>query len=902
MPSSAKPEIGRLTPPGGASSLLDQSALRIAVADSAAWDSGSFLNVMKSALLAADEQLAQKFWDDEPVGTLVRSRAWVVEQLLIAAWQKMMPADDTLALLAVGGFGRGELHPHSDVDLMVLMPDAPVQQDLKSAIESFLTLLWDAGLYLGHSVRTPKQCEEESLHDVVTATNLMESRLLVGTPQLFDEMRVAIAPERMWPGPEFFDAKYKEQIERHERFHETAYNLEPNIKEGPGGLRDIQMISWVTKRHLAAESLHGLVEHGFLTETEFNNLHAGQLFLWRVRFALHLLAGRAEDRLLFDYQRQIASGLGYGDEQHSNASVERFMQQYYRVVMQLERLNESLLQLFREELLVSDDVPGEDSKEGIGEDFSVQNRFLGVRDEALFEKRPEALVEMFVLLAGHPEILGVRASTIRLIRDYVHHIDEQFASRPGVLEGFYQLLCQPSGIYTQLQRMNRYGVLAALLPPFALITGRMQFDLFHVFTVDQHILFVVRNLRRFAHGKYAEQFPQLAEIFTAIEQPELLYLAALFHDIAKGREGNHSELGAVEAREYCRNLPLSDKHCELVAWLVQQHLLMSQTAQRKDISDPDIVAAFAAEMGDKRHLEYLYLLTVADIAATSPKLWNNWKSGLLRELYFSTLAALERGAEPQVGRDEQLASARDEVMQVLLDSGRNRSEVLKIWQWLPSNAFQRFSTGQMAWATSRMLNSVDEDEVVISIRALPELSISEVLVSAPDYTGLFAATTLVFDDMGLNVLSARVLTTRNERSFDLFQVMSTQGLPLNSGDSAKLDERLRSVLGNKQLIKPVKRKLPRRLRPFVSAPKINFDSARGGTVTSLELECTDRPGLLSQIAAALVDCDIRIHDAMIATFGDRVEDTFLVTDNLNRLLNVEMRDNLVIAINQRLEA
>ena len=889
MPSRLSLVTGRLEPGPGAELLIDLASLKKTVRSSE-----NLLKPLKSALSSADETLAKNFWDDGPVEALVQNRAWVVEQLLILAWQKIIPDCDSLALVAVGGFGRGELHPHSDVDLMILLKDTRPAVDLKAPIEAYLALLWDSGLYLGHSVRTIEQCEEQSRGDVVTATTLMESRLLAGNQALFDDMRAIVSSDNMWSGPEFFEAKYREQLERHERFHETAYNLEPNIKEGPGGLRDIQMISWVTKRHLAAESLHGLVEHGFLTETEFNNLYTGQLFLWRVRFALHLLAGRAEDRLLFDYQRQIAAKLGYGMAGESNEPVEKFMQQYYQVVMQLERLNESLLQLFREELLATDNIPVDD----LGNAFFVQRGFLGVQDETLFENRPQAMIQMFVLLAGHPDILGLRASTIRLIRDRVRTIGDDFRKMPEVLTGFHELLCQTQGVYTQLQRMNRYGVLAALLPPFARITGRMQFDLFHVYTVDQHILFVVRNLRRFAYGKYSDVFPFLAEIFEKIDKPQLLYLAALFHDIAKGRNGDHSELGARDACEFCESLSMSPEDTGLVTWLVRHHLLMSQTAQRKDISDPEVIAAFAKEMGSQERLVHLYLLTVADIAATSPKLWNGWKSGLLRALYLATSMVLEGGDQPD--RDEHLADARREVLQSLMDDGVERSEILNVWRWLPSNVFQRFSGGQMNWATKHLISFAGEDGVVISIRARPKLSISEVLVSAPDYTGLFATTTSVFDEMGMNVLSARVLTTRNERSFDLFRLMNAQGLPLNSIDSQQLDVRLRSVLGNKHVNRPVQRKLPRRLRPFVSAPKIVFGTARSGTVTSLDLECTDRPGLLSQLASAMVDCDIRIHDAMIATFGDRVEDTFLVTDKLNRPLDEEMRSKLVIAINQRL--
>jgi [protein-PII] uridylyltransferase len=562
--------------------------------------------------------------------------------------------------------------------------------------------------------------------------------------------------------------------------------------------------------------------------------------------------------------------------------------------MQLERLNESLLQLFREELLPA----GEPDADDLGDDFQVVNGYLGVRDEKLFVSRPEAMMQMFVLLAGHPDVLGVRASTIRLIRERVRTLDEDFGKSPAVLAGFYELLCQPSGIYTQLQRMNRYGVLAALLPSFAHVTGRMQFDLFHAYTVDQHILFVIRNLRRFAYGKYAELFPNIAEIFNQIKQPELLYLAALFHDIAKGRDGDHSDLGAVDARLFCQSLSIESDDVDLISWLVQNHLLMSQTAQRKDISDPEVISEFAKAMGSQKRLDHLYMLTVADIAATSPKLWNGWKSGLLRSLYLETSDVLGGGKLPD--HEEKLANNKREILRTLVNKGMNQQDVEKAWKWLPANVFQRFSQNQMQWATERLVNMTGEKGVVISVRARPALNISEVLVSAPDFTGLFAATTTIFDEMGLNVLSARVLTTQDGRSFDLFQIMNAQGLPLSDSDSRELDNRLGTILASQQLNEPVERKLPRKLRPFVSPPKINFDTARSGTVTSLDLECTDRPGLLSQLATAIVACDIRIHDAMIATFGDRVEDTFLLTDNQNRPLNDEMRETLMTAINQRL--
>jgi [protein-PII] uridylyltransferase len=859
---------------------------------------GELLGALKSGLQSMDAVLAGEFWDNAPVEILVRTRAWAVEQLLLLAWERLLPAGSDMALVAVGGFGRGELHPHSDVDLMILLGEEPADAAERAAIEAFVTLLWDAGFHLGHSVRTLAECEAEARGDVVTATNLMESRLLSGPESLYAAMRADNAVERMWPGPEFFDAKFREQIERHERFEDTAYNLEPNIKEGPGGLRDIQTIGWVAKRHFGAETLHGLVDHGFLTEPEHEELRQGQLFLWRVRYALHLLAGRGEDRLLFDHQRQIAQRFGHGDPDSSNTAVEQFMQSYYRAVMQLERLNERLLQLFQEELLPDESGGGEE----IGDSFRVVHGFLEVSDENLFKKRPRALLEIFLLLAKRKDVHGVRAATIRLICDHLHLIDDAFRKDQDAMDCFFELLCQPDGVYTQLQRMNRYGVLAEFIPAFKQVTGRMQFDLFHVYTVDQHILFVVRNLRRFAYGKYREQFPHAPEVFARLDHPEILYLAALFHDIAKGRDGDHSELGAVDAASFCARLPMLERHRNRVAWLVENHLLMSQTAQRKDISDPEIIHDFAMSMGSQTRVDYLYLLTVADIAATSPKLWNSWKDGLLWELRRSAIDTLAAGQKSPVDRKQRTEALRAAALERLADRGFDRRDIERLWDRLPASAFLRFSPGQMTWAGETLLSAEHEGGVLVAIRDRQNRNISEVLVSAPDFVGLIAATTTVFDEMGLNVLSARVVTTRDDRSFDLFQVMDSQGGPLHENDAASLRRRLESLLQARSIPKPVQRRLPRRLRPFASKPEVRFGAARGGTVTSVEIECTDRPGVLSQLAAAMVECEIRIHDAMIATFGDRVEDTFLVSDTNDRLLDAAMQAKLVDAIHRRLGA
>ncbi len=886
---------GPMKRPVAAVGCLDQEAL--------AGQSGQqqthlqLIKTLKNALGEADACLARKFEANDDVNQLVKARAWVVDQLILHAWHALIPAGENVSLVAVGGFGRGELHPHSDVDLLILLEVSPPSEELRAAIEAFVTLLWDAGFYLGHSVRTVEACISEAKKEIATATSLMESRILSGSTQTQAEMMNATSASQVWSAAEFFDAKYAEQLSRHQQYHGTAYNLEPNIKESPGGLRDIQMIGWVAKRHFGTQSLHTLVERGFLTESELQDLKDGRTFLWEIRYALHTLAGRGEDRLLFEFQTKIAEHfLGVEESQQSNACVEQFMQRYYRTVMQNERLNEMLLQLFSEELLTDKTVPSED----LGEDFRVTHGFLEVSDDAVFERRPVALMELFVLLAKHEELLGVRASTIRLIRDSLHLVDDAFRADQQARQYFFELFCQPSGVYTQLQRMNRYGILAAFIPAFANIVGRMQFDLFHVYTVDQHILFVVRNLRRFAYGKYHSEFTHAADIFQQIDHPEILYLAALFHDIAKGRQGDHSTLGAEDARVFCQSLAMTEEHHELVAWLVEQHLVMSQTAQRRDIADPETIKGFCDVVGDQTRLDYLYLITIADIAATSPKLWNNWKDSLLWELYSASSMALAEGKSVILDRNHRIEETRASVRDLLLCEGLSLEAIDALWKSLPQNVFLSFSRDQLAWAASQVLHADPTRSAVVAVREVEELGVSELLVHSKDYDGLFAAVTVVIDEIGLDVLSARVISTGSGWSFDLFQLMDRHSYALNHIDSERLQTRLLEVLGEMRVPVPMVRKIPRRLRPFKSSVRIRFSAALGGEMTLMDLACSDRPGLLSQISVVMLSGGIRIHDARITTLGDRVEDAFIISDQHNAPLDRVMRGKLLRALTDTL--
>ena len=797
---------------------------------------GELRDFVRTALANADQRLADFFWAGEDIVNVVRSRAWAVEQLLLLVWKKLVTPSDSVSLVAVGGYGRGELHPHSDVDLLILLAD-DIGDDLpKDEIEAFVQLLWDAGFYLGHSVRTISECVEEALDDVVTATTTMESRLLAGSRESLANMQKAVAADRIWDSRSYFEAKFQEQLSRHQRYHETAYNLEPNIKEGPGGLRDIQMISWVTRRHFDARTLHGLVQHGFLSGPEHRDLIGGQRFLWRVRYAIHLLAGRAEDRLLFDYQRELASRFGFRDTEN-NLAVEQFMQLYYRTVMRLERLNESLLQLFQEKLLSDPEA----AVSTLDENFQVRNGYLELAHPDVFIDKPAAIMETFYLLARDENLKGVTASTIRSIRDHIYLVNEEFRRDPEVNRYFIELLRQGEGVYTQLRRMNRYGVLAAYIPVFGNIVGRMQYDLFHVYTVDQHTLFTVRNLRRFAYGKYKERFPYCRSVFKRIARPELLYLAAIFHDIAKGRGGDHSELGAIDAADFGELLDLEDADRDMISWLVKHHLLMSQTAQRKDLSDPVNIQDFAEVVGNTRYLDHLYLLTVADIAATDPKLWNNWKNKLIWELYLATGDALRRGLQNPIKRATRERETRASGLSRLMRRGCHAEAVNEVWAELPEYAFWRLSPDQLEWTTGdvpgarRSRGAANRRAARYSRTACPNC-----WSACPITRACSPQITSVLDEMGLDVMSARILTTRDGRSWDLFQLMDQHGEVINP---TWIQTNWFSSDWKRPPPRPsppslCKRTMPRRLKHFDSGTRvIRFTEDPDGEGTVMHLEC-----------------------------------------------------------------
>ena len=863
----------------------------------AALEEGQFSPItFRQVLDQGSELLKDRFAANEPIEDLVRDRARLVDVALRAAWVSHAGKfTGDLGLIAVGGYGRGELHPSSDIDIMVLLPKSD-SADWQPDIERFLTFLWDIGLEVGHSVRSIDDCQRESLADISVATTLFEARLLSGPEPLFAGMRRALAPDRLWSSQDFFEAKVKEQTERHHRYFDTAYNLEPNVKSSPGGLRDIQTIGWVAKRHFGTDTLDELVAHGFLTREELRKLHAAQSFLWKVRFGLHVLTGRREDRLLFDYQIKLAKLFGYEDASFTLA-VEQLMQKYYRTVMDISLLNEMLLQLFREAILTQSAAPLP-----INARFQIRNDYLEVTNPEVFARYPSALLELFVLLQQHPDVRGVRAETIRLIGTHVSLIDEEFRQNPRHHRLFIEILCAPVGVTHELRRMNLYGVLGRYIPSFGRVVGRMQYDLFHAYTVDAHTLFVVSNLRRFAMPKFNHEFPALSQIMQSLPRQEVAYLAALFHDIAKGRGGDHSELGAVDAEAFCLEQGLGRYEARLVAWLVRNHLILSITSQKKDISDPDIIQEFARHVGDQVHLDYLYVLTVADVRGTNPKLWNSWKARLFEEFYERTKRALRRGLETPIDQEQLIRETQDQALSKL--PADLQQQAAEVWAQWTEAYFLRYTPEEIAWHTALLAERPPNDDTpLVAVRQLTDRGGTAVLTYTPRRLRSFARTTGVLDQMGLNVVDARLITSANGFSLETYVVLEDNGAVI--ADPVRIREIERGLWRVLQQVgdlpTAVTRRAPRQVRMFWTPTQVNFGVDARNERTILELIAADRPGLLSEVGKVFRAERVAINGAKIMTVGERAEDVFYITREDGGLLKEDSCQRVQEALMQALD-
>jgi [protein-PII] uridylyltransferase len=662
------------------------------------------------------------------------------------------------------------------------------------------------------------------------------------------------------------------------------------------------MIGWVAYRHFGTSGLFGLVERGFLLPEEFETLYDGQQLLWRIRCSLHYLSGRREDRLLFDYQRDIAHEFGYEDDpdgEHPNQSIEQFMQRYYQTVMELERLNEMLLQHFREAILYGD---VNEEPRIIDDAFQVRHGYIEARHKNVFIDQPIKLLELFLCMEQHPEIQGVRAETIRLIRKSRHLINEEFRESEDAKRVFIRIIRQGRGLTHELRRMNRYGILAAYLPAYKAIAGRMQYDLFHAYTVDQHTLFVIRNMRRLAEPEFCHEFPLASGVSHHLKKPELLYIAGLFHDIAKGRGGDHSELGAVDAFEFCSSHGLGYEDSILVSWLVSNHLIMSITAQRKDISDPEVINEFCKLVGDTEHLDYLYLLTLCDIRATNPKQWNSWKDKLLIELYNKTARWLQLGTERQTGRQQEIDHNRTYAMRNLGRQGKALMDVRKIWDNFTDDYFLRHKADEIIWHTMEMMAHPNLDTPLVKVRFDKQKGAMELLVYTRTLDHLFAKIVGVINQLSLNITDAFMMRCRNNCLIETFKIVFTDDILEHIEDYAReIVPQILHRLASSDITDGSNISVPRVQKHFKVDTNVHFEMTDDGQTTRMHIDTADRPGLLSMIARIFIDCDLRIHSAKVSTAGEEAVDYFDLTDKTNNQpLTLEMQERLKKALLEQL--
>ncbi|CAH7340034.1 PII uridylyltransferase/uridylyl removing enzyme [Vibrio chagasii] len=842
---------------------------------------------LKNQLEIFTQYQKNEFLNHHPVTDLVLLRSEYMDLLLRRLWEHFGFSNlPHISLVAVGGYGRGELHPLSDIDILIVSQKT-LPPALGEKVSQFITLLWDLRLEVGHAVRTIAECIDIGIDDLTVATNLQESRLLCGSEDTFQELKLKIHSDSFWPSETFYKAKIQEQRERHARYHDTTYNLEPDIKSTPGGLRDIHTLSWVARRHFGATSLLEMSKYGFLTDAEYRELVECQDFLWRVRFALHIELRRYDNRLTFAHQTQVAEHLGYTGE--GNRGVEMMMKEFYRTLRRVAELNKMLLKLFDQAIINGGET---EEAEILDNDFQRRGSLIEARKPALFQARPETILDMFIHIANDSSIEGVSPPTLRQLRTARRRLNRFLHTIPEAREKFMSLVRHPNALHKAFSLMHKLGVLSAYLPQWSQIVGQMQFDLFHVYTVDEHSIRLLKHINRFGQIENHDKHPICCEVYPRVQKKELLILAAIFHDIGKGRGGDHSEIGAVEAYSFCIEHGLSKPEAKQVAWLVQNHLLMSVTAQRRDIYDPDVITEFAKKVRDEESLELLVCLTVADICATNPELWNSWKRTLLAELFHSTQRALRRGLENPVDVRDRIRHNQQMASALLRKEGFTAREIEVLWQRFKADYFLRHTHKQIAWHCEHLLRLEDPSQPLVLISKKATRGGTEVFVYCKDQAALFATVVAELDRRNFNVHDAQVMASKDGHVLDTFIVLDQHGKAIDEARHKAVAKHLTHVLADGRPTKIKTRRTPRNLQHFKVKTLVEFLPTKSKKRTLMELRALDTPGLLAQVGATFAELGINLHGAKITTIGERAEDLFILTSDTGGRLSEEQEQAL----------
>ena len=842
------------------------------------------IQTWRDALKAQQNTLEQAFFAHKNAASLLKNQTKLIDKLLKTIWLQAKPHAG-ISLVAVGGYGRGELFPYSDIDLLILVQEN-IPEGQNQEIEALISTLWDIGLNVGHSVRNLQECLLEAKNDVTIQTNLLEAHLLCGDQahfkQLFSQLNQQLNPAL------FLAAKTREQDNRHAKFNDTAYSLEPNIKESPGGLRDLHNILWLAQSQNLGKNWAELAKNKLISAHELREIKRHERNLHTIRTRLHYLAKRREDRLLFDYQNELAADLGYVNTLHKRAS-EQLMQRYYRSARYISLINEILLKKLTLNILPAQ------AEVSINSYFVAKHNFIEAKSPQLFEQHPSAILECFLLLQQAPKLNGqdltLGPALLRQMQSAKKLVSSVFRQNEMNKQLFLSILSQPNGVNQALRRMNRYGILGQYIPAFGKIIGQMQHDLFHVYTVDAHILNVLTNLRRFAKPELKHEFPLCSQLFETFEKPHLLYLAALFHDIAKGRGGDHSTLGAVDAKRFCKLHGLSKIDTNLVAWLVDAHLQMSKVAQKSDLSDPAVIQKFACFVKTETRLTALYLLTVADIRGTSPVVWNAWKARLLEGLFIETRRALN---DATFSIKQVIEMRQQEAAAKLLKYGLQPQSYQPLWQNVGEAYFVRYNSEEIAWQSRLLTPHVFADAPIVRTRLSPSGDGIHIMIYTRNQDDLFARICNFFDRIAYNIAQAKIYTTNHGYALNNFIVLDQSGKSVSySGLLKHIETELTEKIQAKTLLEaPLQGRISRQLKHMPFSTQIKIYSSAESNYHVVDVVTGDRPGLLASVAFIFLQHGVDLYNAKINTLGNRAEDSFLVSAKHNKALSPSQVDLL----------
>ncbi len=790
-----------------------------------------------------------------------------LDRCLGILWQESF-VNRSMCLLATGGYGRQEMYPHSDLDLAIVCANELSPQD-EQDIARFVQILWDIGLAPAAKIGSTVQLLQAAQEDLTSDTAFLEARFVCGNHKLAHEFVAGLSLQRDVAG--FVEGKLLEQSQRHYKARGAASQLEPNIKTCPGGLRDLHTMLWLAKAQGLRPHFPTLVHEGILTRAEAGLLMHSHKQLARMRIELHLVAGREEDRLIFDLQRQVAERLGYQDNESSIKS-EQLMKQMYRATKTVKQLNGILLPMLKGRVFSS--LPRIVYE--IDDKYYQVGNAIAVRNVKLFKQQPHEIFNIVKVMQTHTDINQMAPRTLRAWWQAAQKIGPEFYADSENRKMFISMFRRGAGLTHILRFFNLYGMLGRYIRPWAKIVGLLQHDLFHVYPVDDHILMVVRNMRRLAIEAHSHELPFASGLMASFPYKTVLYLAALFHDIAKGRGGDHADLGVADAAKFAKDHFLTDYETDLLCWLVQDHLIMSTTSQKEDISDPEVVNRFCAHVKTRDRLIALYLLTVADVRGTNPKIWNDWKAGLLENLFQASLRTLSG-----LGSNQRItASRRQQAALTLLDDmGYNERQQRGLWNILGPSYWVRHEKQEILWHVSKLIGRENEAQTHIQIDT--ELKSLKVMVFMPNAPKLFAQLCAIFSQHQLDIVAARAYVTGHQYILDTFHLLLPEGREVD--EYPEIAALLQATLGHfilGQFIPiPAPRSASRRIRHSHVAPRINLfeeDVIKESDVYVLNIVTANRRGLLANIAKILSDMDIGMIHAHVMTLDERVEDTFLL--------------------------